>query len=133
MSSTIQLDALEKTFSGELLRQGDDGYDEARAVYNGMFADRRPAVVARCRTTADVAAAVNFAREQGLLVAVKGGGHSIAGFSVCDGGIVIDLSLMKGVHVDADARIVRAQPGVVLAELDAATQEHGLATPLGFV
>ena len=119
-------------FTGPLLQPGDDGYDEAREVYNAMF-DRRPALIAQCRNTGDVAAAVRFARDHDLLVAVRGGGHSVAGFSVCDGGIVIDLSLMKHIDVDPDARTVRAQPGVLLGELDAATQQHGLATPLGFV
>jgi FAD/FMN-containing dehydrogenase len=120
-------------FGGDLLRDGDDGFDDARDVYNGMFANRRPALVARCRSTADVVAAVNFARTSGVEVAVKGGGHSIAGFSSIDGGLLIDLSAMKHIDVDADARIARAQPGVLLGELDAATQEHGLATTLGFV
>ena len=119
--------------SGALLRPGDDGYAEARDVYNAMFDHRQPALIAQCRNTDDVVAAVNFARTSGMELAVKGGGHSIAGFSVCDGGLVIDLSPMKHVDVDPDARIARAQPGVLLGELDAATQEHGLATPLGFV
>ena len=119
-------------FSGIVLRPGDAGYDDARQVYNAMF-DRRPALIAQCRNTADVAAAVRFARAHGLPLAVRGGGHSIAGFSVCDDGVVIDLSLMKHIDVDPDERTARAQPGVLLGELDAATQQHGLATPLGFV
>ncbi|HUP85532.1 MAG TPA: FAD-binding oxidoreductase [Acidimicrobiales bacterium] len=119
-------------FSGDLLQDGDEGYDDARRVYNGMF-DRRPGLIARCLTTGDVAAAVQVAREHDLLVAVRGGGHSIAGFSVCDGGLMIDLSRMKSIDVDPEGRTARAQPGVLLQELDAATQAFGLATPLGFV
>jgi FAD/FMN-containing dehydrogenase len=102
-------------------------------VFNAMFSARRPALVARCTSTADVVAAVNFGREHELAIAVKGGGHSIAGFSASDGGLVIDLSPMKQVDVDAEGRVAVAQPGVLLGELDAATQQHGLATPLGFV
>ena len=119
-------------FTGELLRDGDAGYDDARRVYNAMF-DRRPGLIARCTSTADVVAAVRIAREHGLLVAVRGGGHSIAGFSVCDDGLVIDLSLMTAIHVDPERRIARAQGGARLRDLDAATQAFGLATPLGFV
>ena len=119
-------------FSGTLLRPGDATYDEARQVYNAMF-DRHPALIVQCRNTEDVVAAMKFARAAGLEVAVRAGGHSIAGFSACEGGIVIDLSLMKHVDVDPDRRIARVQPGVLLGELDAATQEHGLATPLGFI
>lgn len=133
--TTIDTDTTELLaagFSGNLLRPGDATYDEARQVYNAMF-DRHPALIIQCRNTEDVVAAVNFARGTGLEVAVRAGGHSIAGFSVCEGGIVIDLSLMKHIDVDPDRRIARAQPGVLLGELDAATQQHGLATPLGFI
>jgi FAD/FMN-containing dehydrogenase len=129
----LAVQKLATEFTGELLRPDDTGYDDARAVWNGMFSERRPALVARCRTTADVVAAVNFARTNDIEIAVRGGGHSIAGFSVCEGGLVIDLSPMKQIEVDADARVARAQPGVLLGELDAATQVHGLATTLGFV
>ena len=133
--TTIDTDTTELLatgFSGNLLRPGDATYDEARQVYNAMF-DRHPALIVQCRNTEDVVAAVKFARTAGLEVAVRAGGHSIAGFSVCEAGIVIDLSLMKHVDVDPDRRIARVQPGVLLGELDAATQEHGLATPLGFI
>ena len=133
--TTIDTDTTELLaagFSGNLLRPGDATYDEARQVYNAMF-DRHPALIVQCRNTEDVVAAVKFARTAGLEVAVRAGGHSIAGFSACEGGIVIDLSLMKHVDVDPDRRIARVQPGVLLGELDAATQEHGLATPLGFI
>jgi FAD/FMN-containing dehydrogenase len=129
----VSVEKLKIDFGGEVLRPSDTGYDEARTVYNGMFDDRKPAAMLRCQNTNDVVAAVNFARESGLLVAVRGGGHSIAGFSVVDGGLVIDLSAMKSVQVDAAARIAKVEPGVKWAELDAATQEHGLATPGGFV
>ena len=120
-------------FKGTLLHPGDAGYDEARTVYNAMFDHRRPALIAQCRNTDDVVAAVKIARDSRLPVAVRAGGHSIAGFSTCDGGIVIDVSPMKHIDVDPDHRTARAQAGVLLGELDAATQEHGLATPLGFV
>ncbi len=133
--TTIDTDTTELLaagFSGNLLRPGDAMYDEARQVYNAMF-DRHPALIVQCRNTEDVVAAMKFARAAGLEVAVRAGGHSIAGFSACEGGIVIDLSLMKHVDVDPDRRIARVQPGVLLGELDAATQEHGLATPLGFI
>jgi len=133
MIDSTAVEKLATEFSGELLRDGDAGYDDARDVYNGMFSARRPDLIARCRSTADVVAAVNFARITGVDLAVKGGGHSIAGFSTTDGGLLIDLSPMKHVDVDADNRIARAQPGVLLGELDAATLQHGLATPLGFV
>jgi FAD/FMN-containing dehydrogenase len=95
---------------GRLLRPGDDVYDEARKLWNGMF-DRRPALIARCAGTADIMSAVNFARDHRLPVAVRGGGHSFPGHSVCDGGLVIDLSPMKGIHVDPAARTARAQAG----------------------
>jgi FAD/FMN-containing dehydrogenase len=133
MIDNTAVEKLATEFSGDLLRPGDDGFDAAREVYNGMFADRRPGLIARCRSTADVVAAVNFARTSGVEFAVKGGGHSIAGFSAIDEGLLVDLELMKHVDVDADGRIARAQPGVRLGELDAATLKHGLATPLGFV
>ena len=115
---------------GQLLRPGDDGYDAARKVWNGMF-DRRPALIARCAGTADVINAVNFARDNKLLVAVRGGGHSFPGHSVCDGGLVIDLSPMKGMRVDPAARTARAQPGVKWIEFDHETQAFGLATTGG--
>lgn len=127
------VEKLKIEFAGEILRPADAGYDDARIVYNGMFQARKPAAILRCSSTDQVVAAVNFARQSGLLVAVKGGGHGIAGFSVVDGGIVIDLSPMKKVEVDPQARVAKAQPGVTWAELDAATAEHGLATPGGFV
>ncbi len=119
-------------FRGEIIRRGDDGYDAARAVFNAMF-DRHPALIACCTGVADVIAAVNFARENDLVVAVRGGGHSVPGYGVCDGGIVIDLSPMKGIRVDPDARTVHAQAGVTWGEFDRETQVFGLAVTGGRV
>ena len=105
-------------------------YDSARRVWNGRI-DRRPALIAYCANQADVASAVRFARERELLAAVRSGGHSCAGTAVCDGGLVIDLSLMKAIEMDAPRGTVRAQAGVLWAELDRATQASGLAVPGG--
>lgn len=117
---------------GALLTPGDPGYDEARHVRNGMI-DRYPALIARCSGTADVVAGVNFAREQGLLLSVRGGAHNVAGNAVNDGGLVIDLSGMRGVFVDPAARTVRAQGGATWGDLDRETQLFGLAAPGGVV
>jgi len=117
---------------GQLLRPGDETYERARKIWNGMF-DRRPALIARCAGAADVIAAVNYARESGLPVAVRGGGHSFPGHSVCDGGLVIDLSPMKGLRVDPAARTARAEPGLRWLEFDHETQAFGLATTGGTV
>ena len=127
-----ELAAFRARFRGEIVLPGDPDYEEARAVWNGMI-DRRPALVARATGTADVVAAVDFARESGLEVAVRGGGHNVAGSAVVDGGLVIDLSEMDGVHVDPEARTVRAQGGATLGDVDHETQLFGLATPLGAV
>jgi FAD/FMN-containing dehydrogenase len=132
MSGNGLYDDLREVFSGDVIVPGDAEFDEARAVFNAMI-DKRPAVIARCRTTADVAIAVNVARSQGLPVAVRSGGHSVAGLGVCDGGIVIDLGGLKTIAVDAAARTVRAGGGVLWGELDAVTQAHGLHTPGGRV
>src|SRR5438874_10051476 len=115
---------------GPLLRPGNDAYDPARKLWNGMF-DRKPALIARCAGAADVITAVNFARDHGLHVAVRGGGHSIPGHSVCDGGLLIDLSTMKGIRVDPAARRARAEPGVKWIDFDHETQAFGLATSGG--
>ncbi len=117
---------------GELLRAGDAGYEDARRVWNGMI-DKRPALIARCASVEDVIRAVNFARENDLLVAVRGGAHNIAGTAICDRGLVIDLSPMKGVRVDPERRMVSAGGGVTIGELDKETQVFGLATPMGVV
>lgn len=126
------VDDLKASFRGELIRPADTGYDQHRKVWNGSI-DRRPALVARCTGVADVLAAVRFARKHELLTAVRGGGHSFPGLSVCDGGIVIDLGPMKGIRVDPEARTVRAQAGVLLGELDREAQAFGLAVPAGIV
>jgi FAD/FMN-containing dehydrogenase len=123
---------LKPKLGGELLFAGDVGYDEARKIWNGMI-DKRPAMIARCAGVADVIDALDFARANDLLVAVRGAGHNIAGTALCDGGIVVDLSLMKGIHVDVGARTARAQPGVTWGELDRETQRFGLAVPGGIV
>jgi FAD/FMN-containing dehydrogenase len=136
-TETIPLDA--ETFQsfiagmrGPVLRPGDPGYDEARTVQNGLI-DRYPALIARCTGAADVIAAVNFARDHGLPLSVRGGGHNVAGNAVCDGGVTIDFSLMRGVHVDPRARIAHVQGGATWGDLDRETQVFGLATPGGVV
>jgi FAD/FMN-containing dehydrogenase len=118
------------TFTGILLTPETPGYDDARRVWNGAI-DRRPAFIARCRHADDVAAALAFARRHDLAVAVRGGGHSIPGWSVCDGGLVVDLTAMKDIRVDPSSRTAVVQPGVNWGEFDAAAQQHGLATPGG--
>src|SRR5438309_241052 len=117
---------------GLLLLPGEGGYDEARAIWNAMI-DRRPALIARCLGVADVVACVNFAREHALPLSIKGGGHNISGLAVSDGGLMLDMSLMRGVWVDPDTRTARAQAGCLLGDVDRETQLHGLAAVLGFV
>ncbi|MGI5127116.1 FAD-binding oxidoreductase [Pseudonocardia sp. CA-107938] len=123
---------LRAAMTGPVLAPADPGYDEARSVWNGDI-DRRPAVIARCTGPADVAAALAYAQETGLRVAVRGGGHGYWGAAVPEGGIMIDLSLLDSVTVDPEARRARVGGGAKLAQLDAATQEHGLAVPAGTV
>ncbi|MDB5844368.1 MAG: FAD-linked oxidase, partial [Polaromonas sp.] len=127
---TAQIDALRKGVQGTVIPAGDAAYDSARQVWNAMV-DKHPAAIVRCAGTADVVHAVNFARDHGMPLAVRGGAHNIAGSAVCDDGIVIDLSQMKAVQVDAPARRARVEGGATLADFDAAAQAHGLATPLG--
>ena len=117
---------------GDLIMPGDPGYDQARAVYNGMI-DKYPAAIARCRDTADVIACVRFAREHGVEIAVRGGGHSAAGLGVWDGALVIDLSLLRSTTVDPENRIVRADAGCTWGDIDHATVAFGMATPSGFL
>jgi FAD/FMN-containing dehydrogenase len=126
------LDELGAAMRGKVLLPGDDGYDRARRIFNAMV-DRRPAVIAHCAGAADVVCCVNFAREHGLPLSVHGGGHSVAGTAVCEGGLMLDLSGMKGIRVDPSRRIVQAQPGLLLGEFDRETQAFGLATTTGVV
>ena len=119
-------------FRGDVIAPDDDGYDGARAVWNGTV-DRRPRLIARCSGTADVAAAVRFARDRDLEIAVRGGGHNVAGTAVCDDGIVIDLSAMRAVTVDPVERTALVQGGALWGDVDHETQAHGLATTGGIV
>ncbi len=128
--SAADLSALETGVKGKILTSDSAGYDAARTLWNAMI-DRRPAAILQCETPADVAAAVRFAAVRDLLVAVRGGGHNIAGNAACDGGLMIDLSRMKAVQVNASNRTARVQAGATLADVDAETQKAGLATPLG--
>ena len=125
-----KIEGLKGNFTGEVLLPSDDIYESARKIWNGMI-DKHPALIVRCATTLDVVRAVNFARDNGLLLAVRGGGHNIAGNAVCDDGMVIDLSQMKAARVDPGARRVTIEGGATLGDLDAASQIHGLATPVG--
>jgi FAD/FMN-containing dehydrogenase len=127
-----RFEELERQMAGRLVRPGTDGYDTARIIHNAMI-DRRPSAIARCTGTADVLEAVNFARRQGLAATVRGGGHSVAGHCIADDALLIDLSTMKGVHVDPVRRTARAAPGVLLGEFDRETQVYGLATTMGTV
>ncbi len=126
----IAVSELAETVSGDVIRPGDEAYESARSVWNGMI-DRRPALIVRCTTAADVTASLAFARQHGLPVTVRGGGHSVAGRSIADDALLIDLGPMNGVEVDRDRRVARVGAGAVGADLDAATQEHGLATTGG--
>lgn len=130
--TTDAIDTLRGTFRGPLLVPGNDAYEDARPVWNAMI-DKRPGLIARCLGPTDVVAAVNFARDNGVEIAVRGGGHSAAGKGTNEGGIVIDLSLMKGMRVDAGNRTVYAQGGVTWGDFDSETQAHGLATTGGVI
>lgn len=130
--SSPALSGFRDRFNGQIVGPNDPEYEQARIVWNAM-ADRRPALVVRPAAADDVIAAVRFAREQDLLVAVRGGGHSVAGFSTCDGGIVIDLSRMRGVTIDAKRRVATVQGGAHLGQLDKQAQEFGLACPVGVI
>ncbi|HEV3055188.1 MAG TPA: FAD-binding oxidoreductase, partial [Solirubrobacteraceae bacterium] len=132
MTATDDATSLAEQFSGQLLAPEDAGYEPARKIHNGLI-DKRPALIARCLNTADVIDAVNTARGTELELSVRGGGHNVAGKAVTEGGLMIDLSLMKGTHVDPARRTVRAQGGVTIRELDRATAAFGLATPSGVV
>jgi FAD/FMN-containing dehydrogenase len=132
MISAPAIQQFRESLRGASFCPGEQGYDAARAIPNAMI-DRRPAIIARCSGAADVIACVRFAREHDALVAVRGGGHSVAGKSVCEGGLMIDMSGMKGIRVDPVKRTVRAQTGLTLGEFDRETQAFGLATTLGVV
>ncbi|MCB1822132.1 MAG: FAD-dependent oxidoreductase, partial [Candidatus Competibacteraceae bacterium] len=124
------IDEFKVHFHGNVILPDDTHYDEVRQIWNAMI-DRRPALIARCTSTEDIVLAVQFARRHNLVVAIRGGGHNIAGNAVCDDGLMIDLSLMKSVKVDPEARRATVEPGCTLADFDMAVQAHGLATPLG--
>ena len=126
------LSTLKETFEGRVLDPADEGYDQARRVWNAMI-DRRPSAVLRCASTADVVRAVRFARERDLLTSVRGGGHNVAGLAVCDGGVMIDLSGMRGVEVDPRRATAVVQGGATWADVDQATQAHGLAVTGGHI
>src|SRR5687768_17291719 len=126
------VDAFKATLRGALLCPGDHGYDDARRIWNAMI-DRRPSYIVRCAGVADVIQAVNFARTHNLLIAVRGGGHNVAGNAVCDGGLMIDLSPMKSVRVDPVQRTARAEGGITWGEFDHETQAFGLATTGGVI
>lgn len=126
------LQSFRTVFKGPVLTPSDPGYEEVRQVWNAMI-DRRPGLIARCTGTADVLQAVRFARQHGLLSSVRGGGHNIAGLAVCAGGLMIDMSLLRGVWVDPTRRVALAQAGCTLGDVDRETQVHGLAAVLGFV
>jgi FAD/FMN-containing dehydrogenase len=137
MTATATFDAerlqeLRAGLSGSILEPGDPGYDEARKVHNGIV-DRRPALIARCRTASDASDAIRFARANGLDICVRGGGHNVAGRAVVDGALMVDLAEMKGIHVDPDARTARAQGGVVWRELNRECAAHGLAVTGGAI
>ena len=126
------MQALKAGFKGPILTPDEPGYDDTRKIWNAMI-ERRPGMILRCTGTVDVVQALNFARQHRLLVSVRGGGHNIAGLAVCDGGVMIDLSLMRGVWVDPALRTARVQAGCTLGDVDRETQLHGLAAVLGFV
>jgi len=126
------LTSFHDSFRGELVLPSDDAYEQARRVWNAAI-DRRPALIARCSGVVDVVRAVEFAREHELLVAVRGGGHNVAGHGTCDGGIVVDLSVMRGVDLDVVRRTVRVQAGATWGDVDHETQAFGLATTGGLV
>ena len=127
-----EVDELKSSLRGALLLRGNDGYEQARRIWNGAF-DRHPAAIVRCASEADIRSAVQFASSHDLLVAVRGGGHSLPGHSVCEGGLMIDLAPMQGVQVDPKAKLARVDPGVLLGTMDRAAQAHGLIVPAGTV
>ena len=132
MSVQKAVDALKSQFRGPILTPADEGYEEARKVYNGMI-DKRPGAIARCVNVADVMAAVRAAREHDVLTSVRGGGHNAGGLGICDGGLVVDLSLMKGVRVEPEARTAQVEGGCTGGDVDHTTHAFGMATPTGTI
>src|SRR5438270_4860432 len=125
-------DVFAQQLTGRVIWPDSDDYDQARKVWNGMI-DRRPAMIVRCQTAKDVVASVNFARDNDLLLAIRGGAHNVAGNATCDGGLVLDLGAMKEVSVDPNKRVARAQAGCTWADFDQATHAYGLSTTGGLV
>src|SRR5215831_970550 len=128
----MDLQAFKSTFRGQVLEPSDAAYDEARRIWNASV-DKRPRLIARCAGVADVAAAVDYGRANGLLTSIRGGGHNVGGRALCDDGLVIDLSGMRAVHVNSTERTVRVQGGATLGDLDRETHLFGLAVPCGVV
>jgi len=126
----LDVDDFKNQFGGDVLLPSDSDYEDVRQIWNAMI-DRKPGMIARCKSSDDVVKAVNFARENELLVSVRGGGHNIAGNAICDDGLMIDLSLLKQVHVNPDSKRAIVEPGCTLGDVDAATQKYGLAVPVG--
>lgn len=126
------IEEFQKSLRGQLLRPGDDGYGSVRRIWNAMI-DKKPGLIVRCAGVSDVISCVNFAQANNLLVSVRGGGHNVAGIAICDGGLMIDLSLMKGIRVDPTHRTVQAQAGVTWGDFDRETQAFGLAAPGGII
>src|SRR5262245_6299739 len=129
-SQNTNIQELKNSITGQIVLPGDAAYDEARKIWNATI-DKHPGAIVRCATTSDVVQTLNFARNSGLVLSIRGGGHNIAGNALCDDGVVIDLSQMKAANVNPGARRVTIEGGATLADLDAATQAHGLATPVG--
>jgi FAD/FMN-containing dehydrogenase len=132
MLDTSKIAGFKAGLRGQVIEPKDASYDEARSLYNGMI-DKKPLMIARCADAADIISAVNFGRDNGLLTAIRGGGHNGPGLGSCDGGLVIDLSQMKGVRVDPANRTVRVGPGCTQGDVDHATHAFGLAVPAGIV
>src|SRR5215469_12602025 len=130
--AAIQMEQLRSAVRGVVIQPGDETYESARKVYNAMI-DKRPAIIVRCVDVADVIAAIDYARTNKLLTAIRGGGHNGGGLGTCDNGLVIDLSTMRGVRVDPVARTVRVAAGCVWGDVDHATHPFGLAVPTGFI
>ena len=132
MFDATTIEEFKANLRGQVIQPNDEGYDEARKIWNGMF-DRKPAIIVRCKSKSDVISAVNFARDKNLLISVRGGGHNVAGTAVCDDGMMIDLSLMRQVTVDERNKTARVEGGALLGDVDSKTQHHGLAVSAGIV